>query len=333
MMRVAVEVLGTCVALALVASASRCSTAPWIDVRSQPLEVSSGEVIGPAPLVQSLPANTRGGPRRIGSVECAGIWNAEPTPAALRLRLRAAGAAEALCEATGSPGASSDRVRFELGDVALDPEVDYELELAPSGSTERVPFAPLLRPRARLGERVRGEGNGEPRIELELPLRSSAADLCGIALPLARCPGGWTEYELLDVAAENVVRRGALEVSPAAARTLLCTFDALPESRGVDYTLRVRFEQPHTARSGRRGTAHILMHGRPLERTPLGALRRGAEPLRAADLVLRISGPASALNGWPSARELTGLCLLVLAVVCAWVVAAVRPAPRPPAEG
>ncbi|TAJ13331.1 MAG: hypothetical protein EPO68_13225 [Planctomycetota bacterium] len=330
-----IAVLGTCAALALVAAASTCAARPWIDVRTQPLELSTGELVATAPLVQQLPAATRGGPRRIEAVECAGTWHADGDPGAVRLRLRESGAADALREATGARGSTPDRVRFELGGVALDPEVDYELELAPSGAAERVPFAPLLRPRARLGARTRGEGPAEPLAELELAVHSAEADLSGIALPLARCPGGWTDFELLDADSGAVVRNGSMDVSPAGARALVCAFPLIAESRARDYRLRVRFEQPHTARTGRRGTANTLLHGAPLERGPLGSLRRGTEAIAAADLVLRVTAPPAGFGAHaarPRGREIAGLGLLLLAALGAWICAARRPPPRRPEQ-
>jgi hypothetical protein len=330
-MRVFVVLVGACALLALVAAAALYASQPWIDVRTQPLELSAGELDATAPLVQQLPAAARGGPRRIEAVECAGLWYADPVPGAVRLRLRESGAADPLRAALGTHGSTPDRVRFELGGVELDPEVDYELELAPNAGAERVPFAPLLRPRARLGARTRGEGASDPFEQLELAVHSAAADLSGVALPLTHCPGGWTRFELLDTDGDVVVRRGAMDVSPGGARTLVCTFAAIAASCARDYRLRVRFERPHTARRGRRGPAHVLLHGAPLEHTPLGALRRGSESLPATDLVLRVLDAESDAAA-PSGRELTGLGMLVLAALLAWGTAVRRRKPLRPAE-
>jgi hypothetical protein len=312
---------------------ARDAARPWLEVRTQPLELSAGRLAAVAPLVQRLRGPEPGRSELLEQVELTGQWLGAEDPPGVTLRIRAvpevpervASAASPLREAKGAHGSRADRVSFAFPALALAPGTDYWLEFTPSAGAFRSTFAPLLRPRARLGARVRGEVASEPLRRLELEIMRPAADWSGLAVPLEASSGGrlrWTlaSADPLGSVGAAPLQSGELQLAPAVHAALPCWFEPLPTPRAERYTLRLEFEHAARAWVGRNGPAYVGLHGRPRDGGRLDGLYRGEQLVPGCDLVLRCAGPTAPLR--PSWRELAGG--LALALATGGALAAVR---------
>jgi len=287
----------------------------WVDVRTQPLEFTSGALTVATPLTQEISVVERAGAHELARIELAGHWFDRPAPEAVLAQIFEVGTTAPLSKATGRAGASVGTIDFEFGRLELLPKRAYELRLSPGEHIERVPFAPLVRVRARLGARAAAETDTEPRLRHEFDIVCASDEWSGFVLPMPAGAANSARFAVRGADEQAPLRSGTFAVAAGLGRHAFAAFDPLPDSRGRRYSIELGFDQPAALWSGRRGIAHAQLHGTRGPSPNLRALRRAGTEFGPLDLVLRAEG------GSPTrprgVREWVGLVLLALLFACA----------------